>query len=165
MLLAVATVTTTACSKPASNAADTGMAAATPVVDKKAAEAEIRAGDSAFFAAVKAKDANAIAATYSTNAVSMPPNSPPLKGRDAIKKFNEDFVKLPQLTMTGESEDIQFSDDGTMAYATGKYAASWADAKGKTITDEGKYLNVFKKVGGKWELVVDSFSSNAPPKM
>jgi len=168
IMLAVAAVLTAGCTKSASYSADTGAAAvatAATTFDRAAAEREMKAGDSAYFAAVNAKNAEAIAGTYSTNAVSMPPNSPPLKGRDAIKKFNEEFVKFPKLQMTGETENIDFSDDGTMAYATGKYSASWADAKGKTITDEGKYLNVFKKAGGKWELVVDAFSSNAPAKM
>ncbi len=134
-------------------------------VDTKAAEAEIRKGDEDFFSAAKAKDANAIAALYSTDAVSMPPNSPPLVGHDAILKYNQDFVKLPQLAITGESETIRFSDDGTMAYDAGKYSVSYVDAKGHTIKDQGKFLNVLKKVGGKWKVVVDAFSSNlAPPK-
>jgi uncharacterized protein (TIGR02246 family) len=142
------------------------MANAAPAapVDTKAAAAEIRKGDEDYFAAVKARDANAIAALYSNAAVSMPENSPPLVGHDAILKFNQDFLKLPQLAMTGESETIRFSDDGTMAYDTGKYSVSFADAKGHIIKDEGKYLNVMKQVDGKWEIVVDAFSSNrAPP--
>jgi uncharacterized protein (TIGR02246 family) len=136
----------------------------TASVDTKAAAAEIRKGDDDFFAAVKARDANAIAALYSNDAVSMPENSPPLVGHDAIQKFNQDFLKVPQLTMTGESETIRFSDDGTMAYDTGKYSVSFADAKGHTIKDEGKYLNVMKKVDGKWKVVVDAFSSNLAPR-
>ena len=140
-------------------------AALTAPVDTTAAEAEIRKGDEDYFAAVKARDANAIAALYSNDAVSMPENSPPLVGHDAILKFNQDFLKLPQLAMTGESETIRFSDDGTMAYDTGKYSVSFADAKGHSIKDEGKYLNVMKQVDGKWKIVVDAFSSNrAPPK-
>jgi ketosteroid isomerase-like protein len=115
--------------------------APTAPVDTKAAEAEIRKGDEDFFVAVKARDATAIAALYSNDAVSMPENSPPLVGHDAILKFNQDFLKLPQLAMAGESETIKLSDDGTMAYDTGKYSVSFADAKGHTIKDEGKYLN------------------------
>jgi hypothetical protein len=53
-------------------------------------------------------------------------NSPTLRGRDAILKFNQEFVKLPKLTITGEPETIRFSDDGTMAYETGKYSMSFA---------------------------------------
>ncbi|MEA2712213.1 MAG: hypothetical protein QOK27_174 [Gemmatimonadales bacterium] len=133
--------------------------------DTKAAETEIRKGDEDFFGAVKSKDANAIAALYSNDAVSMPANSPPLGGHDAILKYNQDFLKVPHLAMTGESETIRFSDDGTMAYDAGKYSVSYVDAKGHTVKDEGKFLNVLKKVDGKWKIMVDAFSSNlAPPK-
>jgi len=138
---------------------------ATPAFDKKAADAEIRAGDQVFFDGVKAKNAEVLASTYSPDAVSMPPNSPPVKGHEAIKKFNEDFLKLPQVAMTGATDDVTFSDDGTLAYATGHYSASWADAKGKKVTEDGKYLNVLKKVDGKWKVVADAFSGNAAPKM
>ena len=140
------------------------MANAAPV-DIKAAEAEIRKGDEDFFSAANAKDANAIADLYATDALSMPQNSPPLVGHDAILKYNQDFVKLRQLAITGKSETIRFSDDGTMAYDAGNYSVSYVDAKGHTIKDQGKFLNVLKKVDGKWKIVVDAFSSNlAPPK-
>lgn len=81
----------------------------------------------------------------------------------AIKKFNEDFLKTPQLTLTGEPTSIKFSDDGSVAYETGKYSMSSVDAKGRTIKDEGKFLNVWKNIDGKWKIVVDAFSSNLPP--
>ena len=140
-------------------------APAAPAVDKKAAEAEIRAGDQTYFDGVKAKNAETLAGTYSDDAVSMPANSPPVKGHEAIRKFNEDFLKLPGVEMTGGPDDVKFSDDGTMAYETGHYTASWNDAKGKKVTEEGKYLNVLQKVGGKWKVVADAFSGNAAPKM
>jgi len=168
IILAVAAVAAVGCNKSTSSTTDTGAAGAAataPAVDKKAAEAEIRAGDTAFFNAVTAKDANAAANVYSNDAVSMPANSPPLKGHDAIRKFNEDFFKLPQVTLNGETEHVKISDDGTMAYATGKYAASWLDPRGKKVNEEGKYLNVYEKVDGKWKIVADAFSGNAAPKM
>jgi uncharacterized protein (TIGR02246 family) len=156
------------CAKRDTDEKEDSAKAATPAVDafdKKAAEAEVRAGDQVFFDGVKAKDAEVLASTYSNDAVSMPANSPVVKGHDAIKKFNEDFLKLPQVSMTGATDDVTFSDDGTMAYATGHYSASWADAKGKKVTEDGKYLNVLKKVDGKWKVVADAFSGNAAPKM
>jgi uncharacterized protein (TIGR02246 family) len=134
-------------------------------VDTKAAEAEIRSADTAYFNAVKAKDAAAIAALYSSDAISSPPNSPPLNGNEAIRKSNEEFLKMPQVAMTGGATLIKFSDDGTMGYEIGTYSMTAADAKGKPIKDEGKYLNIWRKVDGKWKIVADSYSSNlAPPK-
>ena len=158
-----------ACTAKTNSATDTGMAAApagtAPSFDKAAAEAEIRKVDTSFFTAVTARDANAIGDTYARDAVSNPPNSPPLVGHDAIVKYNQEFLKLPKLAMTGEATTIKFSDDGTMGYETGKYTATWVDKKGKTIKDNGKYLNVWQKVDGKWKVVVDAFSSNAAPAM
>lgn len=140
-------------------------AAAGAPVDTKAAENEIRAIDSTYFAAVAAKDANAIAAIYTSDAVSQVPNASALKGHDAIVKYYQDFFKTPQLTMTGGPDAIKVSDDGTMAYDSGTYKASWADAKGKVTKDEGKYLEVLKKVDGKWKVLIDANNSDmAPPK-
>lgn len=169
IILALGAASVAACTKTSSTTTtDTGTAATAataPAVDKKAAEAEIRAGDQTYFDGVKAKNAETLAGTYSDDAVSMPANSPPVKGHEAIRKFNEDFLKLPGVEMTGGPDDVKFSDDGTMAYETGHYTASWNDAKGKKVTEEGKYLNVLQKVGGKWKVVADAFSGNAAPKM
>jgi uncharacterized protein (TIGR02246 family) len=155
------------CGKPemgGQRASDTAAAKpAAPSFDRAVAEAEIRQGDQEFFKAVKAKDAEAVANYYTSDAVSNPPNSPPLKGHDAILKYNQEFLKLPKLTMTGETELIGFSNDGTLGYNTGKYTVTFADPKGRTIKDEGKYLNVLRKVGGKWKVALDAFSSNLPP--
>jgi uncharacterized protein (TIGR02246 family) len=153
------------CGRKAGGERETGMAATNggPAVDTTAALAEIRKGDEAFFNAVKAHDAKTIADGYAEDAVSMPPNSPPLHGRDAILKFNQEFLKLPKLALTGQPETIRLSDDATMAYEAGKYSIAYADPKGRTVKDEGKYLNVLQRVGGQWKVVADAFSSNQPP--
>lgn len=148
---------------------DSGKAMAAPAaaapVDTKAATNEVRALDSEYFAAAKAKDANAIAGLYSNDAVSQSPNAPPLAGHDAIIKYNQDFLKLPQMVITGGSDAISLSDDGTMAYDLGHYSLTYVDAKGKAVKDEGKYLEVLKKVDGKWKIVADANNTNlAPPK-
>ena len=147
--------------EPAAQASGDRQAAAP--VDTKAAEAEIRQGDKEFFDAVRARNANAIADQYAPDAISMPPNSPPLMGREAILQYNQQMLKMPGLTITGESDVIKFSDDGTMAYAAGKYSASFTDPKGHPVKDEGKYLNVLRRVDGKWRVVADAFSSNKEP--
>jgi ketosteroid isomerase-like protein len=106
-----------------------------------------------------------IASGYANDAVSMPPNVPPLVGHDAMDKYNADMLKIPGFDITGEATEIHFSDDGTMAYAIGKYTAHYNDAKGKQLTEEGHYFEVVKKVDGKWKIVTDAFGPNAPPKM
>lgn len=65
--------------------------------------------------------------------------------------------------MTGGSQMVRFSDDGTMAYDAGNYAVTFADPQGRVVNDEGKFLNVLRPVDGKWLVVIDAFSSNNPP--
>ena len=166
-LLALSSIALGCAPKPAGEHRDENATAGAPAaaarIDTTAAVAAIRKNDEDFFAAVNARDAKAAAMLYAPDATSMPANSPPLVGRDAIEKFNQEFLKLPKLTMTGKSQEIRFSDDGTMAYDAGKYSVSFADAKGHTVTDEGKFLNVFRPVNGEWTVVIDAFSSNQPP--
>jgi uncharacterized protein (TIGR02246 family) len=151
--------------KPAATTDSAGAATAAAPADRSADEAAIKALDQQYFSAVKAKDVNMLADTYSNDAVSMPPNNPPLMGHDDIVKYNDAMLKTPNFGMTGETKTVSFSDDGTVAYAWGTYSATWTDAKGKAVKDEGKYLNVLRKVDGKWKVVMDSFSSNSPAQM
>lgn len=65
--------------------------------------------------------------------------------------------------MSGEAIDIKFSDDGTVAYETGKYSLGYADAKGNPVKDEGKYLIVWRKFDGKWKTVAESNNSDKAP--
>jgi ketosteroid isomerase-like protein len=45
----------------------------------------------------------------------------------------------------------------------GTYQGTMNDAKGKPITDRGKYVTVWKKqADGNWKVVVDIFNSNLP---
>src|SRR5262249_23773850 len=132
-------------------------------VDTVAAAAEIRKGDSTFMAAASSGDVDAAVAGYASDAISNPPNSPPLVGHDAIRKYTADFLKLPKVHITGSSQTIRFPDDGTMAGAKGSYSLTFADPKGNMVKEEGKYLNVLRPVNGKWVVVADAFSSNTPP--
>ncbi|HYN82571.1 MAG TPA: SgcJ/EcaC family oxidoreductase [Gemmatimonadaceae bacterium] len=166
LMLAVTAVTTTACSKPADTTADTGMAAQgviTPPAHRAAEEAAIKEADAEFFTAVNARNAAAAAETYSDDAVYMEAGSPAITGKDAIRKHLENLVKLPQLAMSGEAIDIKFSDDGTVAYETGKYSLGYADAKGNPVKDEGKYLIVWRKFDGTWKTVAESNNSDKAP--
>jgi len=165
-LVTAAGVTTACGPKPAATADSAAASTATaPAFDKAAAEAEIKANDKTYFDGVTAKDIKMIASGYASDAVSMPPNVPPLVGHEAMDKFNADMLKIPGFGITGEATEIHFSDDGSMAYAIGKYTAHYNDAKGKQLTEVGHYFEVLKKVDGKWKIVADGFGPDAPPKM
>jgi uncharacterized protein (TIGR02246 family) len=168
ILAAVATIcaSVAACGPKAGGAGDSaGATTAAAPADRSADEAAIKGLDTVYFNAVKAKDVNMLASVYANDAVSMPPNNPQLNGHDDIVKYNDAMLKAPNFAMTGDTKTVTFSDDGTLAYSTGTYSATWNDAKGKAMKEDGKFLNVMKKVDGKWKIIVDSFSSNNPAQM
>jgi uncharacterized protein (TIGR02246 family) len=160
------TVAAVACSTKTTPPADTTMAAqgvATPSADRAAEEAAIKKAGEEFFAAVNAKNAAAAADTYSDDAVYMEGGSPAITGKEAIRQHLEGFVKLPQVSMSGGPTSIKFSDDGSMAYEEGKFSLGYADAKGKAVKEDGKYLLVWRKSGGKWKTVSESNSMDKAP--
>src|SRR6266511_1124286 len=134
--LGFAVVAMIGCTAKSNPPADTGMAAqgvVTPPADRAAEEAAIKQADDQFFKDVNAKNAAAAAEAYSDDAIYMEAGSPTITGKDAISKHLDGFVKLPQLAVTGGATDIKFSDDGTVAYETGKFSVAYADAKGKPV--------------------------------
>lgn len=155
------TVAVLACSTKSNPPADTTMAAqsvTTPPADRAAEEAAIKQADEQFFAAVNARNATAAADAYADDAVYMEAGSPAITGKDAIRKQLEGLVKLPQISMSGGATNIKFSDDGTMAYEEGKFSLGYADAKGKAVKEDGKYLIIWRKSDGKWKTVSESNS-------
>ena len=166
MLALVVVAAVAGCSTKSSAPADTNAAAqgvTTPPADRTADEAAIKQAGEQFFAAVNAKNAAAAAETYSDDAVYMEGGLPPMTGKEAIRKHLENMVKLPQVSISGGPTNIKFSDDGTVAYEEGKFSVGYADAKGKMVKDDGKYLIVWRKSDGKWKTVSESNSMDKAP--
>ena len=107
-------------------------------------------------AAFDARDAAAIAAIYAEDGALMPPNSDTMIGRAAIEVFWADF----QASGIGaEVQDTDVYAHGDVGYKVGIYTVS--DAGGATI-DEGKYVEVWRHVDGKWQMHRDIWNSNLP---
>ena len=52
---------------------------------------------------------------------------------------------------------------GDLAYSTGTYQMSAPDDSGKSITDHGKYVAVWKKqADGNWKVAVDIWNTDLP---
>jgi ketosteroid isomerase-like protein len=126
-------------------------------------EAAIRAVDAEWARAATAGDANALTATYSSDATLLPPNEPVVKG-EAVKKYNADM--LGAFSGPEELTTMVVEGRGDVAYAVGTYRATLTPKKAgaKPLpTEEGKYLEVLKKQpDGSWKIVYDMWSSNAP---
>jgi ketosteroid isomerase-like protein len=129
---------------------------------ERAADAQrIRELGTAWVAAIGAKDIAAIQNFYTPDAQFLAPNAPPAQGHQAIGEAWRGLVQLPGLVMTFGATRIEVSESGDLAYDVGTYALGFDSASGR-VNDNGKYVVVWKKVGGEWKAVVDIFNTNLP---
>jgi uncharacterized protein (TIGR02246 family) len=116
-----------------------------------------------WIAAIRAKDAAAIANFYSEDGAILAPNAPIAEGRDAITKAWTSFLKLKNFSLTFASTKINVAAAKDIAYEIGTYELSFQSDRGP-VRDNGKYVVVWKKVAGAWKAAADIFNSNGPTR-
>ena len=142
---------------PAANA----QAPAAPAA-KGADEAAILAAGRARDDAYEALKADGIVAPYADDAVLMPQTAPVAKGRAAILKYVQ--VYLDKLADGGfkltVAKTVDIVVSGDLAVRSGTYAIK--NKAGKTM-DTGKWIEVWRKSGGKWRIARDIVNSDTLP--
>ena len=98
---------------------------------------------------------------YAEDAVYLPPHHEAVHGRDAIREY----LKAP---LSHGVSDLAFDvtyikQQGQIAWDVGTYRMSVPQSSGTKREDHGKYLSVWKRIGKKWLLVADAWSSDLPP--
>jgi len=124
--------------------------------------AAVLAVDSAFSAAAKSGDVDRLAALYAEDAMLLPPNAPPVKGRDAIRAFWKGLLDAYTVDVPLGQELVE--GRGDLAYQVGHYRLVTTPKGSGTpamAPEDGKYLEVLKKGSdGTWRYVADMYSSN-----
>ena len=111
-------------------------------------------------AIVMSKKWDELTAEYSTDAVRMPPNTPAVEGRDAIRKFLDTYPPIKNFNF----QLVDLQGEGSLAYMRGAYNITFMISDSSSVTDTGKILIVFKKqTNGSWMRVADSWNSDLPP--
>jgi len=152
-----------ACSKPASNGADSANATAPAMADHSADERIIVAADSAWMHHVVAKNVDSLMTYYTPDAVSYGFGAP-ASGTDQIRALYTEMAKATVADPKVNSNTIKFSDDGSMAFDHGTYEMTMTPPGGKASREAGAFLNVWKKVDGQWKLAAEMSSPLAAPK-
>jgi ketosteroid isomerase-like protein len=103
-------------------------------------------------------DWKALALLFSANATMMPPNSPEVRGHDAIAAWQNENESGFRIAF-----DIQEIDgDANIAYVKGRSCVFIPDGNNGFLVDVGKFLEVRKKQGdGAWLIYADIFNSDA----
>jgi ketosteroid isomerase-like protein len=131
------------------------------VLDMEKVKIEIQAMEDAFAAGEKAKDADAVAAYYSDDAMSYSRNREPLSGKKAIR---DNIANGIAKDTTGNYNVYKIVD----LYAEGDTAVeigSWTefDASGNE-KDNGNYMSFFQKRDGTYKCVRDMSTTTSPVK-
>ena len=117
---------------------------------KKALEEEIAAWTKAY----NQGDAAGCTAVYAEDAMMLPPNQPMVRGKQAIKEFNQRM--LDQVGGTISNRIVEASVEGDLAYQVGTYAIT--DTK---TPDQGKFVNIFRRQQeGSWKILVAIYNSD-----
>jgi ketosteroid isomerase-like protein len=136
----------------------------TASVDTRAEADSIRSLEQQWSDAIKASDVDKIVSFYAPGAVAMSANKPISLGLEAIRKTEESsFADTTSIFKTYSStiDSIEVSASGDLAYARGSDRVSQNSPKGPA-EEIGKWVDIWKKVDGKWKVVVSIWNSDKP---
>ncbi len=130
-------------------------------LDMATVKAEIQAMEDAYAAAEKAKDADAVAAYYSEDAISYSRNTQPVSGRAAIRDRIAERIANDTLGNYNVYKVVDLFAEGNSAVEIG----SWTEFNTEgTETENGYYMSYFEKRDGKYECVRDMSLTTMPEK-
>ncbi len=107
-----------------------------------------------------AGDLDKVVAAYAVDAVYLPPHHPAVHGRKAIREYLRGPLSHGVANLAFDVTYIK--QQGGVAWDVGTYRMSVPQHDGTTKEDHGKYLTVWQRVGKKWLIAADAWSSDLP---
>ncbi len=124
------------------------------------AEPAIARANDRFVSALRTGNVEQLVAAYSDSAVVLPPNAPAMIGRDSIRQFWTGFLGIGAIDGKLMTENVTQTCD--MAAERGRYELTITPRQpgAAAIHDRGKYVVVWRKIGGEWKMWNDIFNSD-----
>lgn len=98
------------------------------------------------------------------DAVMMPPGQPPLRGKEAIRKYVEAGFQAPGFEISWEPVSAHVSGHGDMAYLIERNRVAYEDSLGNLVNEHNKVVTVWRKQDdGSWKNVVDMWNAVPSP--
>jgi len=129
------------------------IAAIVPALAADKAREAVDRGNRAFLAAYAAHDSAKIAALYAPNAAAFPPGAARADGREAIRKVWQGYIDAGVTNVTLRTVEVEARGD--LAYESGEYGLDAPGKDGKLGHSTGKYVVVWKRGKGGWQLYRD----------
>ena len=134
--------------------------------DTRAADEQaIRDSEAAWVKEYAARDADKVFAHYADDASSKLPDMPLITGKEAIRAGEKNQLTDPKFDLDFHPDKVEVSKAGDVAYSQGAFTYTGTDPKTKkVVTENGNYVEVYKKqADGSWKVVEDIASQEAPP--
>ncbi|MDP2479190.1 MAG: DUF4440 domain-containing protein [Candidatus Palauibacterales bacterium] len=159
-LLAAATATQLACAPTDQRTGSSQSAMASPA-PTAADTAAVEHGIAAFDSAMNAGDVDALAALYTADAVSIPPDVPAVTGTEAIKTLWTDFLAQGDVRTHNVAQRLYISGD--LATGWGTYTVDVKPTQGSPVHVTGNFAVIWRKqADGSWKAVMNIWNRDAP---
>jgi ketosteroid isomerase-like protein len=110
--------------------------------------------------AAVAKDVERVASFYADDAIAYPPNEPMASGKAAAKKVWAAYFADPTFAISWKTEHAEVA--GELGYTSGPYESSFKGPDGKTVSEKGKYVCVWRKQkDGGWKAIHDIWNADS----
>lgn len=117
---------------------------------------ELLANAEAWEQSLNSGDIDSIAALYAEDARLLPPNAEMAQGLDAVRAA---FGEMIDAGLTGSLDTTEAMVAGDLGYRVGTYSLQAPDG---SLVDRGKYIEVWRKIGGDWKISADIWNSSLP---
>ena len=145
------TVAMAACAPPA------------PAVDVAAETEALRDTAARYNAAVEALDASGMAAFYSDDSRSMPPNDSTRVGPAAMQEFLEEASTIEGFAVTIDPPEVVVGAGGDVGYTVGSVQITASGPDGELTTTNQRDVHIWhKEADGTWKLVIDIWNPETP---
>ena len=130
--------------------------------DTRADEAAINAIWSKYISSLEAGDIDAWLSLWTEDGVQMPPNEPPVIGKDQLRARTGGALDVFAVEIDITNQEIGISSN--IAFSRGVYTATFAPKDGsEPIPVDGKFMTILKRqADGGWKIHRDIFNSNLP---
>jgi uncharacterized protein (TIGR02246 family) len=133
------------------------------VANAKSAEDALLAADAQWEKAVSAGEIEGSVNACADDGSVLSPGAPIATGKEAIRNLFGHFFSMPEIKLEWHAAKAEAARSGDLGYTTGTYSMSYKDPSGKTATDHGKYVTIWKKQkDGAWKVAYDIFNSDLP---
>jgi uncharacterized protein (TIGR02246 family) len=117
----------------------------------------ITAANENFMATFLRGDAAGMASLYTDDGQLLPTNSEVVSGSAAIQAFWQAVMHMG--IKAAKLETVELEDHGDTAHEIGRYTLH---GEGNQLLDQGKYIVIWKRVGGEWKFHRDIWNTSQP---